>query len=59
MAEEKKYGSPAIAKEVERIYGKKAKPVEIEMKYEDEVAEYLRIIENGHEKAAESRLVFK
>lgn len=53
------FSSPAIAREMQKIYGKKAKVVKIEMRHEDEVKNYVMKIEDAHRKAAKSKLLFR
>jgi mannose/fructose-specific phosphotransferase system component IIA len=53
------FSSPAIAKEMERIYGKNTKVVKIEMFHEEDVKKYVMKIEEAHKKAAESKLLFR
>lgn len=52
------FSSPAIAKEMKRIYGNKTKVVKIDMCHEEEVKKYVMKIEEAHKKAAESELTF-
>jgi len=53
------FTSPAIAKEMARIYGDSTKVVKIEMRHEQEVKNYVMKIEKAHKKAAGSKLNFK
>ena len=50
--------SPAIAKEMLRVYGDKCKVIKVEMLYEEEVRKYVMGIEDAHKKAAHSTLHF-
>ena len=52
------FSSPAIAKEMKKIYGSSAKVIKIDMCHEDEVRKYVTKIEKAHKKAAESKLTF-
>jgi len=52
------FSSPAIAKEMKRIYGTSTKVVKIDMHHEEEVRKYVMKIEEAHKKAAESKLTF-
>ena len=56
--EQAKFSSPAIAKEMKKIYGSKAKVIRIDMCHEDEVRKYVTQIEKAHRKAAGSTLDF-
>ena len=51
--------SPAIAKEMLRVYGDKCKIIKIDMLYEKEVQKYVMGIEEANRKAKNSTLVFK
>jgi len=51
--------SPAIAKEMLRVYGDKCKIIKVDMLYEKEVQKYVMGIEEAHKKAKNSTLVFK
>lgn len=53
------FSSPAIAKEMKRIYGSSAKEVKIKMLHEEEVNNYVTKIEEAHIKAAKSKLCFR
>ncbi len=52
------FSSPAIAKEMKRIYGNRTKVVRIDMRHEEEVKKYVMKIEEAYRKAAESELTF-
>ncbi len=56
---EKMYSSPSIAKEVQRVYGDKAKVVDVPMRHEQTVRRFVTKIEQAHKDAAKSKLVFK
>lgn len=56
---ERMYSSPGIAKEVQRVYGNKAKVVYVPMRHEQTVRRFVTKIEQAHKNAAKSRLVFK
>ncbi|GEM_PF-3274680 len=53
------FSSQAIAKEIERVYGKKAEVVHVNMRDEAEVGKYVMNIEEAHRKARKSKLVFR
>jgi hypothetical protein len=52
------FSSPALAKEIQRIYGQKAKIVKIPLRHGKAVRNYIMKIEDGHKKAAHSKLSF-
>ncbi len=52
------FSSPALVQAIEKIYGKKAKTVKMSLRYGRSVNAYIRKIEDGHKKAAESTLKF-
>lgn len=52
------FSSPAIAKEMKRVYGSRAEEVKIEMRHEKEVKKYVMKIEEAHRRAADSELTF-
>jgi hypothetical protein len=54
---EQYYSSPALAKEMERIFGQKNE-VKIQMKHEGEIKKFLAQTEEAHKKAAKSKLHF-
>ena len=56
--EQSMFSSPAIAKEMKRIYGSRTEVVRIDMRHEEEVRKYVMKIEEAHKKAAESKLTF-
>ena len=56
--EQSTFSSPAIAKEMKKIYGSRAREVKIDMRHEEEVRKYVMKIEEAHKKAAESKLTF-
>jgi hypothetical protein len=53
-----KFSSPALAREMELIYGKESHVIQIQMKHEDEVKRYLAKTEKAYKKAAKSKLHF-
>ena len=53
------YTSPAIAKEVERIYGNKTEHVAIEMRHEQAIKRYIMEIEAARKKPAVSKCKFR
>jgi len=55
---ERVFSSPALVKAIEKIYGSKAKTVKMSLRYGRSVNAYIRKIEDGHKKAAESTLKF-
>jgi ribosomal protein L23 len=52
------FSSPALVRAMEKIYGSKVKTVKISLRYGRSVNAYIRKIEEGHKKAAESTLRF-
>ena len=55
---EKGYSSPALAKEMERIYGSDTKVFKVQMQHEGEIKKYLMKTEEAHKRAAKSKLRF-
>ena len=55
---ERIYSSPAIAKEMKRLYGSDTKVVTIEMRHKKAVKDYVMKIEEAHKRAAKSTLRF-
>ena len=55
---ERTFSSPRLVKAIEKIYGSKAKTVKLSLRYGRSVNAYIRKIEDGHKKAAESKLKF-
>jgi hypothetical protein len=53
------FSSPALAKELQRLYGSKAKIVKIPLRHARTVNTYVMKIEEGHKKAAESKINFR
>jgi hypothetical protein len=53
------FSSPALAKEIQRIYGTKVKIVKIPLRHARTVNNYVMKIENGHKKAADSKINFR
>ncbi|MHB8084401.1 MAG: hypothetical protein ACYDHZ_01055 [Dehalococcoidia bacterium] len=54
-----KYSSPAIVRDMERIYGSKAKTVKIDQLPSEPVKKFVLKIEEGHKRAAKSKLIFR
>jgi hypothetical protein len=54
---EQQFSSPALAKEMERIFGHKTE-IKIQMKHEAEIKKYLVQTEDAYKKAAKSKLHF-
>jgi hypothetical protein len=52
------FSSPALVKAMGKMYGRKVKTVKISLRYGRSVNAYIRKIEEGHKKAAESTLRF-
>ena len=52
------YSSPAIAKEMMRVYGNQTKVIKVEMLHKDAIKNYVMKIEEAHQKAAHSKLKF-
>jgi len=52
------YSSPIIAQEMQNIYGEQTSIVQVEMRHEEEITNYITHIEEAHEKAATSDLSF-
>jgi len=50
--------SRQIAEKLKDIAGERVEIFEIELLYEEEVAEYIKGIEDAHNKSAKSKLVF-
>lgn len=48
-----------IGREMKKAYGDKAKTFKVKLKYTKEITEYLNKIREAHEKASESKLIFK
>lgn len=55
---EKLSPSQNLAEEIKKLFGDKAKKVNIPMLYEEEVNDFVMKIEEAHQKAAESNLKF-
>lgn len=56
---EKEYSSPALAKEMESIYGQhQTEIITVTMQHEEEIKKYLMLTEDAKKKAAESTLLF-
>ena len=55
---ERVFSSPALVKAMEKMYGSKLRSVKISLRYARSVNAYVRKIEEGHKKAAESTLRF-
>lgn len=59
MPKAKVFGSPDLAKAMKKAFGSKTKAFTLEIKYQREVGDFVRKIEDAHRQAAESKLVFK
>ena len=55
---ERVFSSPALVKAMGKMYGRKVKTVRISLRYGRSVNAYIKKIEEGHKKAAESTLRF-
>lgn len=51
------FSSPALTREMEKIYGQKAE-IPIKMCHENEIKKFLAQTEDAHKKAAKSKLHF-
>ena len=58
MSKNKVLGSPDIAKAMEKEFGRKLGTFVVEIKYQKEVGDFVRKIEDAHKQAAKSKLVF-
>ena len=54
-----RFTSPAIAKEMERVYGNSAEVIKIKMRHEKEINGYVKKFEEAHKKTAKSKLSFR
>ena len=52
------YGSSKMAKEMAKMFGNKAEPVQIRMRASKDVPTFIKKMQAGHEKTAKSRLRF-
>ncbi len=59
MADRKTFTSPEIARKMQRIYGNSLENVEIEMKHEKEILDYIKQFEKAHKDTAASKLIFR
>ena len=58
MPQEKKYSSPAIAETMVKNYSSTAKSIKVDMLHEEEITQFIQLVEDAHEAASESTLVF-
>lgn len=52
------FGNTDLAKKIASQFGKSHETVKVEMRYTKEVQTFLRKIDEAHEKAANSKLIF-
>lgn len=53
------FSSPALVKAIERVYGNKVRTIKIPLLHGRSINAYLKKIEEGHKKAAKSKLSFR
>jgi hypothetical protein len=58
MATQTKFASPAIAKEMEKVFGAETKTFSLKLQHKKPVGDFVRKIEKAHKNAAKSSLVF-
>lgn len=56
---EGKYSSPAIAKSMKDAYGDRARPAQIEMKYEKEARKFVVRLQRLYNRPSNGKLVYK
>lgn len=54
-----KFTSPKIAIKMAEAFGSEAKPITVDMKYHKEVGDFVLKIEHAHQKANNSRHMYK
>jgi low affinity Fe/Cu permease len=59
MSNTPKFGNPQIAEKLAAQFGAPTETITVEMKYAEQITEFLEKIEKAHEDAATSTLVFK
>jgi hypothetical protein len=59
MSQKTTFSSPAIARELKRVYGDQARTVRVEEKPQRDIHKLMRQIDIAHKKTAESKLIFK
>lgn len=59
LGDKKTFASPAIAEEMQRVYGNSVENVEVEMKHEKEILQYVLQFEKAHQDTAKSKLTFR
>lgn len=52
------FASPKIARAIGLAYGSDAKEIKIELRHEEEVKEYIMMIEEGRDKESKSKIPF-
>ena len=55
----KAYSSPRIAEELSKQFGTSSKPKKVEMKFVEEVGQFIKKVESAQKAAAKSKLRFK
>lgn len=58
MEKQTTFGNAELAKKIASQFGERCESVKVEMKYAKEVQHFIREIEEAHNKAAKSELVF-
>lgn len=53
------FGNPKIAEEFAAQFGAATETITVELKYSEQVSDFIEKIEKAHEEAANSDLVFK
>ena len=59
MKKQTTFGNADLAKKMASEFGTKSQTVNVEMRYLDEVHEFIRKVDEAHEKAKDSNLKFK
>jgi hypothetical protein len=52
------FSSPRLAKDVVKIFGNDTQTVEVRMRSDKDVSQFIRKIENAYKKTSKSRLIF-
>ena len=53
------YASPRIASELRKRFGRKVQPMQVEMKYTQQLGSFIRRVNAAHKATDNSQLVFK
>jgi len=56
---ETSYASPRIANELRKRFGSKVQPMQVEMKYTQQLGNFIRRVNAAHKAPDKSQLVFK